>query len=195
VRPGAVRVGEEHPVEAAPRMQMAPRRFVWWVGHGLGWRSTLAAMRAAVIGHAAFTFAMCGLMLTVQLVLYPQFRSVDPAAFSSYAADHAVRIGVPLALLAPAEMVFAAWLFLSPVEGIGRPAAFISGLLLAIIWISTAIYFGPFHGRFQSQPYDLAEIERLISMNWIRTVLWCARGGCAGWFLWKVIGSSTAATP
>ena len=49
-------------------------------------------MRAVVLGHGAFTLAMVGLMCAVQFVVYPQFRSVDPADFTTYAADHSTRI-------------------------------------------------------------------------------------------------------
>ena len=74
---------------------------------------------------------MFGLMWAVQIVVYPQFRSVAPAEFANYAADHGARITTALALLAPAEIVFAGWLFLDTPAGLSRSAVFVSGTLLA----------------------------------------------------------------
>lgn len=143
--------------------------------------------RTVVVGHGVFTLVMFGLMLAVQFVIYPQFRSVAPAEFSSYAADHATRIVTALALVAPLEIVFAGWLFLDTPEALSRPATFVSGALLAIGWVATALWYAPLHGKLQSEPYDLDRIEQLITTNWLRTVLWLARAGFATWFLWQLI--------
>ena len=144
-------------------------------------------MRAIVLGHGAFTLAMVGVMCAVQFVIYPQFRSVDPADFSTYVADHATRIVTLLALFAPLEVILAAWLWLDPAPGVDRSLAFVSGALLAIGWVATALWYAPLHGRLQTEAYDADRIELLIRTNWFRTVLWLARGGFAAWFLWKLI--------
>lgn len=143
-------------------------------------------MRAVVVGHTFFTLAMFGLMWAVQIVIYPQFRSVDPAQFSAYAGDHSVRIVWALALLAPAEVVFAGWLWFDTPPGLGRSAVFVSGLLLAIGWVATAIWYGPLHEKFTG-PYDADLIARLINTNWLRTALWTARAVMASWFLWQLL--------
>ncbi|NNE74389.1 MAG: hypothetical protein HKN26_12045 [Acidimicrobiales bacterium] len=140
-------------------------------------------MPVAVIAHAAFTFAMAGFMLAVQLVIYPQFRSVDPGGLPGYAADHARRIIVPLAALAPAEIATAAWLVLDPVDELATAAVFAAGVLLAIGWVATGLWYAPLHGQLQSEPHDSANIDRLITTNWLRTALWLARAGFAAWFL------------
>ena len=129
---------------------------------------------------------MFGLMWAVQIVVYPQFRSVAPADFAAYAADHGTRISLALALLAPAEIVLAAWLFLDTPPGLSRMVVFVSGALLAAGWIATAVFFGPLHGKFQG-PYDRDLIEQLITTNWLRTVLWSARAVLASWFVWQLI--------
>ncbi|MEM7093162.1 MAG: hypothetical protein AAF567_09185 [Actinomycetota bacterium] len=148
--------------------------------------------RVVVIGHGAFTVAMFGVMLAVQLVIYPQFREVAPAEFASYAAAHANRIVLPLALLAPFEIGFAAWLWLQPPDGVSRPLALVSGLLLVVAWIATAVWFAPMHGRFQDE-YDRGRVDQLITTNWIRTALWAARAGFAVWFLNAALRSSPTA--
>lgn len=139
-------------------------------------------MPPVLLGHTAATLAMFGLMWSVQIVVYPQFQSVDPAAFTQYVTDHSNRIVVALVLLAPAEIFFAAWLWLNPPDGIGRTSTFIAGLLLALGWIATALWFAPLHGKLQAG-FDAARIQQLITTNWIRTALWSARAGFALWFL------------
>jgi len=148
-------------------------------------------VRALIVGHTAFTLAMFGLMWAVQVVIYPQFRSVAPANFAAYAADHSTRITMALAVLAPAEVVFAGLLWLNTPEGLNRTVVFLSGALLAAGWISTAVWFGPFHGRFLGD-YDLDQINLLIRTNWFRTLLWSARAGLASWFLWQFLAQNTA---
>lgn len=143
-------------------------------------------MRLIVVGHTAFTLAMFGVMWTVQTVVYPQFRNVEPEQFASYAAAHNTGIMWTLVLLAPAEVIFAGWLFLDPPAGLSRGLIFFSGLLLAIAWVSTGLYFGPFHGRFQG-PYDRSQIDLLINTNWIRTGLWTARAVLAMTFVWQLL--------
>lgn len=148
-------------------------------------------MRAVVVGHTVFTLAMFGLMWAVQIVVYPQFRSVAATDFAAYAGAHSTRISVALALLAPAEVVFAGWLFLDPPVGLSRTLVFVAGALLAIGWVSTALYFGPLHGEFQ-RDYDPDAIERLVRFNWLRTLVWTARAGFAGWFLWQLLEPTAA---
>ena len=147
-------------------------------------------MRSVVVGHTAFTVAMFGLMWAVQIVVYPQFRSVAPAEFANYAADHGARITTALALLAPAEIVFAGWLFLDTPAGLSRSAVFVSGTLLAAGWLATAFFFAPLHGKFQG-PYNRDLIEQLISTNWLRTALWSGRAVMASWFLWQLLDADT----
>jgi len=138
---------------------------------------------AVVVGHAAFTLAMVGLMATVQLVVYPQFRNVDAAALPKYAADHSNRIVAALVLFAPAEVILAGWIFLDPPAEISRLATFVSGALLAAAWGLTAIWYGPLHGYLMSGE---DRVDQLIRTNWVRTLLWFARGGFAVWFIWQL---------
>lgn len=146
--------------------------------------------RLLVIAHAGFTLAMFGFMVAVQLVIYPQFRSVTPENFAAYAGDHAGRIVTGLALLAPFEVILALWLFLDTPATISRALVFAAGALLAIGWVATGAWFAPLHGRFQ-HGYDTTRIEQLITTNWLRTVLWGLRAGLAGWFLWKLTTPAT----
>lgn len=142
-----------------------------------------------LIGHTATTLAMAGVMWTVQLVVYPQFQSVHPDNLSNYVAQHGSRIVAVLILFAPLEVLFSLGLWVRGAEGFGLPswATLLAGMVLVVAWVSTGLYFGPFHGRFQTGPYDPSEISLLISTNWLRTLFWTVRAGFALWFLNRVI--------
>lgn len=137
--------------------------------------------------HLAFTLAMVGLMTAVQLVIYPQFRSVPATEFTQYVSDHGQRITYALALFAPAEVLLALFVWLRAPDSITRNVAFIAGALLAIAWVATAIWYGPLHGRLIGQPYDAARIDQLILTNWARTFIWWARGGLAVWLTARIL--------
>jgi hypothetical protein len=137
--------------------------------------------RRLVLLHLAFTLAMVGVMTTVQFVVYPQYTEVAVADFSNYVRSHGQRIGVPLVLFAPAEVALAFVVWLRLPSGRVRAAAFGSGALLALAWVVTMVWFAPLHGRLISEPYDADRIDQLVNTNWLRTVLWWARGGAAVW--------------
>lgn len=137
------------------------------------------------LAHLAFTLAMVGLMTAVQLVIYPAFRRVPQANFVDYVNAHGVAITRPLALFAPAEVVLALLVWIAASGG-AAVVAFLSGALLAIAWIATMVFYGPFHGRLTSEPYNPAMIERLITTNWARTTIWWLRGIIAIWLVTQI---------
>ena len=142
-----------------------------------------------LLGHTATTLVMAGVMWTVQLVVYPQFQSVAPENFSNYLGQHSNRIVAVLILFAPLEVLFslALWIRGANAFELASWTTFVAGLLLVIAWLSTGLFFGPFHGRLQSEPHDLAAIGRLIKSNWIRTLLWTARAGFALGFVGQAL--------
>ncbi len=133
--------------------------------------------------HLAATLAMIGVMTTVQLVVYPQYDQVAIADFSDYVRNHGQRIGWPLALFAPAEVLLALLLWLRLPAGSAKTVAFGSGALLALAWVTTMAWFAPLHGRLISEPYDPDRIDLLVSTNWVRTVIWWVRGVVALWIV------------
>lgn len=120
---------------------------------------------------------MTGVILVVQIVQYPLFKSIDERHFTSFHDEYRRRISlivVPLMLL---ELVFAILLAIFP--PIGMEIAARSGIvLLAIAWISTFLVQVPVHERL-ARGFDVEAIRRLVRTNWIRTVAWSARGALA----------------
>lgn len=131
------------------------------------------------VAHLAFTAAMAGVIAVVQLVVYPQYDLVPAEVFSEYVANHGVRIGFPLGMFAPAEVLLALLVWLRLPTGSTKTLALVSGVLLVAIWVTTMVWFGPLHGRLVSEPYDPDTIDLLANTNWFRTLLWWARAGLA----------------
>ena len=129
-----------------------------------------------LVAHAGVTLAMVGVMWTVQLVVYPQFRSVSAADFGDYVTAHSTRIVSVLAVVAPAALALALLVFVVRPDGTSALPAFLARLLLAAAWIGTGLWYAPIHGRLQADGRDPALIERLIATNWVRSALWSARG-------------------
>ncbi len=135
--------------------------------------------RLLLVSHAGATMVMVGIMWSVQLAIYPQFRSVPASEFVPYITNHSTRIVTVLAPFAPVELLLALLVWVVRPDGTSGVLAFVSGLLLAIAWVATGLWYAPIHGQLQSGGYDAALIERLILSNWIRTALWSVRGAIA----------------
>ncbi len=145
--------------------------------------------------HLAFTSAMLGVISVVQLVVYPQYELVPQEVFADYVTNHGFLIGIALALFAPAEVLLALLLWRRSPSGQIKTVAFIAGLLLFGIWLTTALWFGVLHGRLISEPYNPDTIDLLANTNWARTVLWWARGGLAVWLVDRLIARKSNQLP
>lgn len=123
--------------------------------------------------HAAATLALTGLIWFVQLVHYPLFRFAAIDRFRDFAAAHQQRtswVVMPLMLI---ELATALLLVFTADPG-ARTLAIVGLVLLAVIWLSTALLQVPLHRRL-SDGFDADAADRLVRTNWIRTVAWSAR--------------------
>lgn len=138
---------------------------------------------ALLVGHAAVTWAMTGVIWIVQVVVYPLFPRAAGDAFPAYARAHAARIIPLLAPVMAAEMAAAAWIAARPPAGV-PPGQALAGLLLLLgIWALTGAVLLPRHARLR-RAYDAATARALVRWNWARTVLWSARALlAAAWLL------------
>jgi hypothetical protein len=116
--------------------------------------------------------AMAGIIWYVQLVHYPLFSEVGADTWFAYHADHERRTGWVVAPLMIAELASAAALVLIGGHG---PLA-VAGLLLALTtWALTFALAVPLHRRL-NQARELATMQRLVNVNWLRTAAWTAHG-------------------
>ncbi|MDJ0497135.1 MAG: hypothetical protein QNJ89_04845 [Acidimicrobiia bacterium] len=125
--------------------------------------------------HLGATWALVGLIWFVQVVHYPLFGHVGRAAFAGYEEQHTRRTGWVVGVLMPAEAITALWLVVSPPAEVGA-AWFLLGLaLVGALWLTTLVVHVPLH-RQLSRGFDTYLGNRLVWTNWIRTLLWTARG-------------------
>jgi len=135
-------------------------------------------MRILVV-HAALTWFLAGVIWIVQLVHYPLFAFVDPARTGAMAAAHSGRIGLVVGPAMLLEAATAVWLVAHPPAGVSRSFLVAGLVLLAVVWLSTALLQGPDNARLAAG-FDAAVHRRLVDTNWIRTVAWSVRAGLVG---------------
>ena len=115
---------------------------------------------------------LVGLIWSIQVLIYPQFRKVGEEEFVRFHFAHCWRVGLLIAPLLALEAVTAACLLY---QGHRERPFELSVILIPVIWMLTATVYAPLHTRLMlgSKPQT---IRRLILTNWLRTLAWTARG-------------------
>lgn len=124
--------------------------------------------------HLFVTAALVGLIWVVQLVVYPALQLVDERGFAAYHSAHMQRITWVVAPLMLTEVATLALVL--AYSGYGSSARLASAAALVAVWASTAFVQVPLHTQLRNCGKDNAVIARLVASNWLRTVLWSARG-------------------
>lgn len=141
---------------------------------------------AILLASAASSLALLGLIWTIQLVHYPTFRFVDPERFVAFEAFHQRQITLVVAPLMLIELGTAVALVWCRPAGLSPTLVLLAAGLVASIWLVTFTVQVPLHNRLAAGP-DGAAMEALVRTNWVRTALWTARAGVAGWMVWAVM--------
>ena len=132
------------------------------------------------------TWYLVGLIWTIQIVHYNLFDRVGAEGFKQYESDHGRLItpivGPPMLI----EIATAAMLLAVAPTGFSRWAAIAGLVMVILIWLSTALIQVPCHSRLLNG-FDQATYRTLVMTNWIRTVLWSARGALMGYFLLRIL--------
>ena len=132
------------------------------------------------------TWYMVGLIWMVQVVHYKMFDRVGADQFARYESDHSRLItpivGVPMLF----EISTAVALLAVSPSGFPRWAAWAGLAMLIAIWLSTALIQVPCHNELM-KGFDHVTYQRLVNTNWIRTLLWTARGLLLGFFASRML--------
>ncbi len=129
------------------------------------------------------TFGMFGVIWVIQLVHYPAFAYMDSNRFVQLHQHHTTGISLLVVPLMLGELIAAAGLCFLP-EQVSVWQWVLLGLVV-MIWLSTFLLQVPLHGQLgQGLNQDVA--QRLVSTNWIRTVLWSIKAAIVAWMLWNV---------
>jgi hypothetical protein len=127
-----------------------------------------------LIVHLAITWALVGLIWTIQVVHYPLMKDVGQEKFVAYHDRHMFLITWvvgPLMLLEVGTAVLL--LFLG--ERSSLFGASLGGLVL--VWASTVFCQVPLHHKLM-HCYHSATIDKLVRTNGWRTFGWTLRGLC-----------------
>lgn len=117
------------------------------------------------------SWMLVGLIWTIQLVHYPTFRYIDSEAFLDFHKHHTFSITLIVMPLMLIELGLASWLAYDNKWALSFLVPFI---LVLLIWISTFFVQIPMHNQLAAGK-DLNAIQRLVSSNWIRTILWTGK--------------------
>lgn len=129
------------------------------------------------------SFFMMGLIWLVQLVHYPSFRFVSEDNYADFQNHHVHRIDKIVIPVMVAEITTS--FALSWFDGFLSLNA-LGFYIVLMIWISTGLFSVPAHSKLESGK-DLNAINRLVSTNWIRTILWTLKSGLSFYLLVKMM--------
>ncbi len=138
--------------------------------------------------HAASTLFMLGVIAVIQWVHYPLFARVGVAGFPAYASEHGRRITWVVAGPMLVELATAIWLVFRPLPpGVPGWMAWAGLVAVLVLWGSTFLLQVPQHEALRVG-FDPEAHRRLVSSNWLRTVLWALRGVWVLYLLARAIG-------
>ncbi len=118
--------------------------------------------------HLIFSAIMVGVIWVIQLVHYPSFHFIDKAIYDSFQKFHMNKISI---IVIPVMILELATGFLLLIGNSKNILIIISFGILILIWGITGLFFSDAHGKLISG-YNELIVNKLVSMNWIRTALW-----------------------
>lgn len=123
---------------------------------------------------------MTGLIWYVQLVHYPSFLYIKEEHFQEFHGMHSRFTGLIVGPVMLTELGTSLFLFIND-TWLGYQA--IGFYLVLMIWVSTAFLSVPSHSILSGGKKE-KEIQKLVSTNWIRTVLWSAKALLGLYLIW-----------
>ena len=125
-----------------------------------------------LIIHLIATSVMVGVIWIIQLVHYPSFHFIELKQYTTFQRFHMSRISY---VVIPAMLteLFTLILIIISMDQVD-PIILASALLLIVIWLMTALFFSGVHQKL-TLGYDQVVVEKLVKLNWGRTLLWTLR--------------------
>ena len=127
---------------------------------------------------------MTGLIWFVQLVHYPGFELIDATNFTTFHHFHIPRTGLVVIPPMLSELGSSIWLVIAYDQLWLLNAVGLS--LVIAIWVSTFALQARYHQKLQQKPNPQL-VSRLVTTNWIRTVLWTTKSGFSAYILVKLL--------
>lgn len=146
-------------------------------------------MKILLLVHVLVTWALIGLIWTIQQVHYPLFNLVGDEGYVFYQRAHMARISLLVLPLMMIELVSGFALIAYPPPNIPQISLIIAVTGILLIWGVTIFISAPQHALL-ARIFD-ADVHRvLLVSNWVRTGLWTLRGLFFGWVLWRLLDLS-----
>ena len=125
-----------------------------------------------LIIHLIATSVMVGVIWIIQLVHYPSFHFIERNQYTSFQRFHMSRVSY---VVIPAMLteLFTLILIIISMDQVD-PIILASALLLIVIWLMTAVFFSGVHQKL-TLGYNQTVVEKLVKLNWGRTLLWTLR--------------------
>lgn len=114
-------------------------------------------------------FSLLVLILIVQLIIYPSFRYFKDRDLIKWHHSYTKRIGGIVMPLMTGQLVIGVIQVFQDSSSIYNIVYF---LLVIGVWLSTFFQFVPMHSLISRSMVNNELINKLIVMNWLRTVLW-----------------------
>jgi len=129
---------------------------------------------SVLVACAVVTWAMVGLIWTVQLVHYPMLATWS-ARSPDTMVDHQRRITWLVGPLMATEGVTTLVLLAVRPASMSALSAWAAAALLGVALMSTVLVQVPLHRRL-AERHDVGTARRLVASNWIRTAAWTSKG-------------------
>ena len=120
--------------------------------------------------HFLSTSLMVGIIWVIQLLHYPAFHFIKESDYVEFQHFHMQRISfivVPVMVLE----LFSAFML---VYFIQSNMLILCLIILLFIWLITFIFFTKLHQSLLDG-YDKTIVDKLVRINWSRTILWSIR--------------------
>ena len=141
-----------------------------------------------LILHLIATSVMVGVIWVIQLVHYPSFNFVELKQYTAFQRFHMSRISYVVIPVMLTEL-FTLILIVISMDQIDTLVA-ASAILLIFIWLMTAVFFSGVHQKL-TLGYDQIVVDRLVKLNWGRTLLWTLRLLLISIYIMKIFKTSS----
>ena len=108
------------------------------------------------------------LIWMVQLIVYPSFTYMTPRDLIRWHTEYTPRITRIVAPLMLGQLAFSGLNLYSSVDIYSVSYA----VLVVLMWLITFLFFIPLHGKIQEGLATKEILDRLIRINWARTIVW-----------------------
>ena len=120
--------------------------------------------------HFLSTSLMVGIIWVIQLLHYPTFHFIEESDYVEFQHFHMQRISfivVPVMIIELLSGFMLVYYFRSNL-------LILCLIILLVIWLITFVFFTKLHQSLLGG-YDKIIVDKLVQINWSRTVLWSLR--------------------